>query len=130
MVKFYCVSCREPCNVDKSDVCVRTTKNGRKQLVAKCSCGTKMFKFIKDSDAGSYRRTASKTCSKRSRSKSKSRRTKKSKKSRTKKSKKSRSKKSKKSRSKKSRSRRCPKGSHKRIRYTKRHRSRCVRNSK
>lgn len=50
--EFYCVKCRKAVNIaDKSDIRLRTLKNGKHALVSKCrKCDTKLFKFVKEDD--------------------------------------------------------------------------------
>ena len=47
-MRFYCVKCKSYKDIPEKDVEYRTTRNGRKQAVAKCpDCGTMMYKFVK-----------------------------------------------------------------------------------
>ena len=78
--EFYCVGCGHPVKMAREKICLKTTRNGRFRMKAKCTkCNAKLSKFITEEhyrawlDRGSY-----KACRTR-RKKSKSRRSRKSK---------------------------------------------------
>ncbi|MDP4012101.1 MAG: DUF5679 domain-containing protein [Candidatus Nanoarchaeia archaeon] len=45
MTEAYCVKCKK--KVEMQDGKETTTKNGRKAMKGKCSCGTTVMRFIK-----------------------------------------------------------------------------------
>jgi hypothetical protein len=53
MVKFYSITSKKAVEVPASKISVRTTKNGRKQLVATVH-GEKLYRFVSAVDAKKY----------------------------------------------------------------------------
>jgi hypothetical protein len=45
--EFYCVKCKHRCKSNKSDMCVKTLKNGAVALRGSCNkCDCVMYKFV------------------------------------------------------------------------------------